>query len=275
MKCNEMAQAQAPAPKCNICKEDTAKVFCYDCRHFLCQSCNSYHYKFPANKRHTVTDSHSVDRSTLMLTLVCEEHELEFNYYCRDCECLICVQCVTSVHKGHSFTDIAEVAATAREDVKNRLVQIKDNIKKLSDLIEDFKTTKQADIQTGTDNFIKEVNQVSQDLIRIIESIAEINVTNASDFLVSEKQQLLYNVAKLEKSHSQYSSIQERYEQILRDKHDVTFFLNQKSLATEFELLDDIYHPEEPKKVEPLKTDVFLDSVNERIESKFDLRCVY
>lgn len=270
-----MAQAQAPAPKCKICKEDTAKFFCHDCRHFLCQSCNSYHNKFPANKRHTVTDSQSVDRSTLMLTLACGDHDLEFAYYCRNCECLICFQCVTSVHKGHSFTDIAEVAATAREDVKSRLVQIKYNIKKLSDLIEDFKTTKQADIQTGTDNFIKEVNQVSQDLIRIIESIAEINVTNASDFLVSEKQQLLYNVAKLEKSHSEYSSIQERYEQILRDKHDVTFFLNQKTLAAEFELLDDISHPEEPKEVEPLKKDIFLDSVNERIESKFDLRWVY
>ncbi|XP_063415975.1 transcription intermediary factor 1-beta-like, partial [Mytilus trossulus] len=262
---------QVAVSKCDICKEDIAKVFCYECHQFLCQSCKSFHEKFPATKRHTITDSHNIDRSTLIHKLVCEHHNIEFTYYCRDCECLICSQCVTSEHTGHTITNIAEVAGKAREDVKKRLKHIKDNVKTLSDLIEDFKTTKQADIETGTDNFIKEVNKVSQDLIRIIESIAKINVTNASDFLVFEKQQLLYNVAKLEKSHSEYSSIQERYEQILRDKHDVTFFLNHKSLAKEFELLDDIYHPEEPKEVEPLKTDVFLDSVNERIESKYDL----
>ncbi|XP_052076006.1 heat shock 70 kDa protein 12A-like [Mytilus californianus] len=263
--------AQAPAPKCNICKEDIAKVFCYECHHFLCQSCNSWHEKFPATKRHTVTDSQCVDRSTLMLTLVCEDHDLEFAYYCRDCECLICVQCVTSVHKGHSFTDIAEVAATARGDVKNRLEQIKDNIKNLSDLIDDFKTTKQTNLQTGTDNFITEINVVSKDLVRIIETETQTNLTDASDFLVQEKKQLLNNVAKLEKSCSEYSSLHERYEQILRDKLDVTFFLNQKSLAKEFESLDDISPPEEPKEIKPLKTDGFVDSVIERIENQFNL----
>ncbi|CAC5406418.1 unnamed protein product [Mytilus coruscus] len=262
--------AQAPAPKCNICKEDIAKVFCYECHHFLCQSCNSWHEKFPATKRHTVTDSQCVDRSTLMLTLVCEDHDLEFAYYCRDCECLICDQCVTSVHKGHSFTDIAEVAATARGDIKNRLEQIKDNIKNLSDLIDDFKTTKQTKLEIGTDNFITEINVVSKDLVRIIETETQTNLTDASDFLVQEKQQLLCNLAKLEKSYSEYYSIHEKLEQILREKHDVSFFLNQISLIKEFESLDDISTPEEPKETKPFKTDSFVDSVIERIASKYN-----
>ncbi|CAG2211203.1 unnamed protein product [Mytilus edulis] len=180
---NEMEQVAVS--KCDTCKKDIAKVFCYECHQFLCQSCKSIHEKFPATKRHTITDSHSIDRSTLIQKLVCEHHNVEFSYYCRDCECLICAQCVTSVHTGHSITNIAEVAGKAREVVKKRLQQIKDNIKSLSDLIEDFKTTKQTDIQTGTDNFIKEVNEVSQDLIRLIESIAEINLTHASDFFLS------------------------------------------------------------------------------------------
>lgn len=270
-----MAQAQAPAPKCNICKEDTAKVFCHDCRHFLCQSCNSYHYKFPANKRHTVTDSHSIDRSTLMLTLVCGEHDLEFAYYCRNCECLICFQCVTSVHKGHTFTDIAKVAATAREDIKNRLEKVKDNVKNLSDLIVDFKTTKQSKLQIGTDNFITDINVVSKDLVRIIETETQTNLTDSSDFLMQEKQQLLYNLAKLEKSYSEYHSIHEKFEQILREKHDVSFFLNQLPLIKEYESLDKISTPEEPKETKPFKTDSFVDSVIGRITSKYNSRFVY
>ncbi|CAC5359629.1 unnamed protein product [Mytilus coruscus] len=266
---------QVAVSKCDICKEDIGKVFCYECNKILCQSCTSVHEKFPATKRHTVTDSHSVDRSSLIHQLVCKHHNLEFAYHCRCCECLICAQCVTSLHMGHSITGIAEVAATARGDVKKRLETIKDSTKNLSDLIEDFKTTKQTKLQTGTDNFIKEVNEVSQDLTRIIESIAEINLTHASDFLVFEKQQLFYNVAKLNKSYSEYSSIQERYERILKDKHDVTFFFNQTSLAKEFDLLDDIPIPEEPKEIEPLKRDVMVDSVINKIESKYSTKLFF
>ncbi|CAC5423532.1 unnamed protein product [Mytilus coruscus] len=251
---------QVTVSKCDICKEDIAKLFCYECHQFLCQSCKSFHEKFPSTKRHSVTDLHNIDRSTLIHKLVCEHHNIEFAFFCRNCECLICAQCVTSVHMGHSNTDISEVAATARGDVKKRLEKIKDSIKHLSDLIEDFKTTKQANLQTGTDKFTKEVNEVSQDLIKIIESVT-----------VVEKQQLLYNVAKLEKAYSEYSSIHERYEQILRDKHDVTFFLNQKFLAEEFELLDDISPPEEPTDMKPLKTDGYDNSVIEQVESEYNL----
>lgn len=274
-----MAQhAQVVAQKCDICKEDISKVFCYECKHFICQSCNSWHGKFPATKRHTVTDSQYVDRSTLMLTLVCEDHKLEFAHYCRDCKCLICTTCVTSVvHKGHSFTDIAEVAETSRGDVKNRLEQIKNNIKTLSGSIEAFKTTKQAKLQTGTENFIKEVTKVSQGLVRIIETVTETHLTDASNFLVHEKQQLLCNLSKLEKSHREYYSLHEKFEQILGQKHDVSFFLKQILLTKEFELLDDIPTPEEheePRDIEPFKQDCFVKSVIEQIESKYNTRYV-
>ncbi|XP_052078354.1 luc7-like protein 3 isoform X19 [Mytilus californianus] len=261
--------AQESATKCDICKGYIGKVFCYGCRHFLCQTCNSWHEKFPATKLHTVTDSHNVDRTTLMLTFVCEDHKLEFCYFCQKCKFLICAQCVTSVHKGHSIRDITEVAAAARGDVQKRLGKIKENIKALSDLIEAFKTKKQTILQNGTDNFIKEVNEMSQDMIKIIESVTESNLTHASGFLILEKQQLLYNLAKLEKSFSEYNSMHERHKLILKEKHDVTFFLKQKSLAKEFELLDDIHLPEEPKEIGPLNRNSFVDSVIDQIRCKY------
>ncbi|CAG2207922.1 unnamed protein product [Mytilus edulis] len=234
--------------------------------------CISWHNKFPANKRHTVTDSHNVDRTTLMLTFVCEDHKLEFCYYCRKCKFLICTQCVTSVHNGHSIRDITEVAATAREDVQKRLGNIKENIETLSDLIDTFKTTKQTRLQTGTDNFIKEVNEMSQDMIRIIELVTENNLTYASDFLILEKQQLLYNLAKLKKSFSEYKSMHERHKVILKEKHDVTFFLKEKSLAKEFELIDAINFPEEPKEIKPFNRNRFVNLVIDKIKCKYGER---
>ncbi|CAC5359628.1 unnamed protein product [Mytilus coruscus] len=244
---------QTAAPKYDICKEVITKVFCYECHHFLCQSCNSWHEKFAATKRHTVTDSHNVGRSTLMLKLV------------------LCAQCVTSGQKGHSITDIAEVVAVARGDVKNLLKQINDNFI-LSDLIEYFKTTRQTKLHICTENFSKEVNEVSQDFINIIETVIELNLTQASGLHALEKQQLLKNLTKLEKSYGEYNSLHESGRQILEEKHDVSFFLLQKSLAREFDLLGDIPIPKEPKGIELLKRDDFVNSIINKMDSKYSLR---
>lgn len=116
---------------------------------------------------------------------------------------------------------------------------------------------------------------MSQDLIRIIESITEINLTHASDFHILEKQQLLFNLAKLEKTYSEYNSLHERCKQILKEKHDVSFFLIQESVANEFELLDDIPTYEEPKEIGALNQDDFVDLVINKIESKYNIRFVY
>lgn len=267
--------AQVSATECDICKEDIGKVFCYECRHFLCKSCNSWHEKFPATKRHTITDSHSVDRSTLMLKLVCTDHNLQFAYYCRDSGCLICAQCVTSLHKGHSITDIVDIAAESREVVKKRLSTIQINIENLENLIEAYKTTKQTKLQTDTDNFIKEINEISQDLTNIIETVTEINLTQVSDCHALEKHLLLYSLAKLEKSYCEYKSLHERCKQLLKEKHDVSFFLIQESLIKEFELLDDIPLLEEPKEITHFKRDDFVDLIVKAMEDRYNRGWVY
>lgn len=266
--------AQVSAPKCDICKKVIANVFCYECRHFLCQSCKSFHEKFPSTKRHTVTDSSKVDRSILILRTVCEDHELEFVYYCQDCDCLICVQCVTSVHHHHSFTGITEVAAIARVDVTNRLVKIKDSIETVSNLIKDFKRKKRHKLQAGTEKFKRSVHEVSQDLVEIMEKVTDMNLSYASDFLELENQKVLYSLTQLENLHSKYNSVLKRHEQILNEKHDVTFFLRQISLTEELELLENISTPAEPNEIECFKRDGFVVSVIERIERKYSLRYV-
>ncbi|CAC5406419.1 unnamed protein product [Mytilus coruscus] len=210
--------AQVSAPKCDICKKVIANVFCYECRHFLCQSCKSFHEKFPATKRHTVTDSSNVDRSILILATVCEDHKLEFVYYCQDCECLICVQCVTSGHQHHSFTGITEVAAVARGDVMNRLVKIKDSVETVSNLIKAFKRMKKYKLEAGTEKFTREVHEVSQDLVKIIEKVTDINLSYATDFLDLEKQKGVIQFDATRKCIQQAADPYQFSEKIIKDK---------------------------------------------------------
>ncbi|CAC5359624.1 unnamed protein product [Mytilus coruscus] len=154
----------------------------------------------------------------------------------------------------------------------NRLVKIKDSIETVSNLIKAYKRMKKYKLEAGTEKCTREVHEVSQDLVKIIEKVTDINLSYASDFLDLEKQKVLYNLTQLENVYSRYNSIHKRHEQILNEKHDVTFFLRQISLAEEFDLLEHISSPDEPKEIERFQRDGFVCSIIELIERKYSLR---
>jgi hypothetical protein len=93
--------AQTSLNKCDICEEAISKVFCYECQHFLCQTCQTWHEKFPSTRRHTVADSSHIDRSAFNTKFICEKHNQEYLHYCQNCTCLTCAICVTSNHRNH------------------------------------------------------------------------------------------------------------------------------------------------------------------------------
>ena len=42
--------------------------------------------------------------------LLCQEHELELNFYCDTCEQLVCRYCTTTDHTGHKHNTVKKMA---------------------------------------------------------------------------------------------------------------------------------------------------------------------
>ncbi|VDI14851.1 Hypothetical predicted protein, partial [Mytilus galloprovincialis] len=207
-------------------------------------------------------------------TLKCESHNLEYVHYCKNCKCLTCSACTTTVHKSHEFTDITEVAASAREDLKQTNRNVKSKLDILSALVDEIENVKMKNLQKEINQFVEEASIISDELLRIIKSVGEQNVNRATDFLTNEQHGMNFELAKLKKIQKDYVSMTKKIDQLVQIEHDMTFYVQQKSLTKDFEETESIPTVADPENIGEFKIDDFIDQVVENIQSKYSVRCL-
>lgn len=265
---HKMAQFQSN--KCKTCEKDNASYFCYECQYFLCEPCRLLHDKFL--KKHTVTESYKIDRSVLSTKLRCGIHDLEYAHYCKYCKCLTCSECTISDHKSHEFTNVSAVAAGIRTDLIQVNSNAKAKLKILSKLIYEIEHVKMKNVKADYDQFVNEARTIERELIRIIESVTEKNVNRASDFLVFEQDKITNETANLKKLKRDCISVTETIEQLIKIKHDMTFYVQHEGLTKHKLDTDSIPKIKEQNKIEEFKPDEFIDHVVESIRAKYCIR---
>ena len=266
--------AQISSNKCDICEEAIGKVFCYECQHFLCQTCQTWHGKFPSTKRHTVADSSHIDRSVFTTKLVCEKHNQEYVHYCQNCTCLTCAICATADHRSHSFTNVSEITSSLRQDVKKKVDDATTQLKQLTGLIDDIRSVQLQQVEDDKEKFTSEVRVLSEGINNIVDCVTDLHITHANDFLVLQQQNLKHDLAKAEKLYKEYSSVVAKFERSLHETHDMTFFVQHKPLRKEYDDLDDIPKPEVPQRLEAFKQEDFTTLVIDTMNEKYDLSLI-
>lgn len=267
--------AQIAARVCNICEENEGKYVCYECSHFLCECCKCLHAKFPANMHHTVTDSVSIDLQTFSFKHKCEKHSLEFLHFCNTCSCLTCNECVTSEHNSHMFRSVGDVAADARETIKENIINVKDKILSLTQLVKKIKFTTLSQTQKDYEQFTYDVNTLSHALKNIVQVVVDVNITHAADFLDLETVHWNQSLAKVETLLQESTFMCTKFENMLTEPHNVTFFINYSELLKEFEACDEIPIFEEPNRMHGLNVKEFIGKIVEMIKSKYSIRYLF
>ncbi|XP_052077857.1 repetitive organellar protein-like [Mytilus californianus] len=263
--------AQIAARVCNICEESEGKYVCYECSHFLCECCKWLHAKFPANRHHTVTDSVSIDLQTFSFNHKCEQHSLEFLHFCSTCSCLTCNECVTSEHNSHVYRSVGDVAADARETIKEKIINVKDKISRLTQLVEEIKFTTMLQIPKDYEQFTHDVTQLSHALKNIVQVVSDVNTNHASDFLALETAHWNQNLATVEKLLQEHTFICTKLENIMTESHNVTFFINCSELLKEVEASEDFPVFEETNRLHGLNVKEFIVKVVEMMKSQYDI----
>ena len=266
--------AQTSSNKCDICEEANSKVFCYECQHFLCQTCQVWHEKFPSTRRHTVADSSHVDKSAFTTKLVCEKHNQEYLHYCQSCASLTCAICVTDDHRNHSFTNVSEKTLSVREDVKKKVDDVTTQLKQLTGRIDDIRSVQLQQVEHDKEKFTSEVKVLSEDIHSIVDFVTDLHITRANDFFVLQQQSLKRGLAKAEKLHKEHSLVATKFERSLHETHDMTFLVQHKPLKKDYDDLDDIPNPEVPKRLEEFKEEEFTTLVVDKMTEKYDLSLI-
>ena len=112
--------------KCNVDDDSgVAVVFCCDCGQFLCDHCKQSHKRKPKKADHKLInlDTEEFEMPTIKhQAIYCARHSSqELNkliYYCKDCDQLVCPNCLLTKHKDHKIVESTDMGDTAREALK-------------------------------------------------------------------------------------------------------------------------------------------------------------
>ena len=112
---------------CDMCIDTSsgnAVSYCLNCSDFLCKSCSEYHKKCRKTVDHKLEPVHGSKSKSLRLTEIphkpanCQLHENEIlKFYCETCSSLVCCDCMTTKHTGHTYNPIERVVDKERADM--------------------------------------------------------------------------------------------------------------------------------------------------------------
>ncbi|XP_063414872.1 E3 ubiquitin-protein ligase TRIM33-like [Mytilus trossulus] len=232
--------AQTSTSKCSLCSVNNGIYFCYECRKALCKPCKIPHDNIPASKNHTVKDLKCVDLTAFQNISNCKAHNTDFSFYCTQCKVMICGKCVTTIHKGHEFSDIDQIAGEVRGEAGRQLVKMKDKLAKSSMIIEKIKKNHLPEIKNEAKCISKEIKLSIKEVHQIIDSKGDVKITEVEDFETLETDQLRMDLANRQHAHYRFSSLHSTLEQLINEHHAFTFLNAYENLKGDFKELQDM-----------------------------------
>ena len=168
--------SQNAAPKCDACKESDAAASCSDCGggFFLCASCIKVHRSLPSTKNHTLRTLKDISMPRTSVASIksfplCQKHPEELlKLYCRDCEVLVCRDCVLVTHKTHDYSFVDDVIDDEKQQLRDITLRELDNI--LIDTGEAIDSVEQmqAKVLSYSDHHAAQLTKTFQDLVDMI-----------------------------------------------------------------------------------------------------------
>ena len=119
---------------------------------------------------------------------------------------------------------------------------------------------------------INEIDSIFHDFKNMVQSKRDIKVTEIEDFESLEKQQIEATIRNIDQVYKTYTRVYSETENLLAEKHDVTFYLCYKTLYNDIKNLDAL--PDEPDKATVPSFDVkcFFKEIVDYVNSKLGER---
>lgn len=236
------------AAHCKLCdKKSDIKWLCVICKDLMCEQCKLKHTKSKLYCNHTIValeevGKHVEQSERIERRAMCELHPKQiFQMFCKDCQVLVCFDCISGPHKNHTFIKISEVLDSKRKELAKHVEESKQKIycftesmksvhknqKEYSDqinkLIGDIKENNKrlkGEIDRITDEIIQQLQKKQKkdqhELKKIEEKISE-NLSNLKEYVKkSDKKLRARNDIGMFKFVSKMKQKLEQYEQFTK-----------------------------------------------------------
>ena len=232
---------------CDLCdKNDRASVLCLDCVAFLCNYCSDYHTHHRDFQSHSVMHLEELKSKKKEVKirkackLLCQEHELEMNFYCDTCEQLVCHYCTTTNHNGHEHNTVKKMAQKYRTVLDKTMEPIGKMIENLAKAQQSITTTCQ-NLHTETDIVDKQIDSYYEKLQERIQQQKEELKKQLHEVCKQKKKTISVQLEEMEYTHAELESVNELSNAVKSGSDQEALFM-KKRLTENIKRLTDCYN---------------------------------
>ena len=182
--------------------------------------------------------------------LLCQEHDMELNFYCGTCEQLVCHYCTTTDHNGqsHEHNTVKKMANKHKTELDDIIKPVEEMIGELSKVYQKVTTTrKEVEMQATKvdkqiDDYYDQLQQLQQQREELKKELHEVST--------QKMKSLLLQLEKMERTQEQLEGMKELTDAI-KDGSDQEVLFMKKQVTEDVKRMSKIYKRSKTEPVEP------------------------
>ena len=258
LKCKLEGEEEA---KCDQCvREDPVEVLCLDCSIFLCNYCYGHHKYSKVYQNHNMMPINELRSKKEGITIkpkskfaLCQEHELELNFYCETCDQLVCQYCIMKDHLKHDHDTVKKMATKHRK----QLDKIKEPVEKMIEglSIARKKVSNMRDkIGTQAVDIDKEIDRYYEELHQRLQQQRDELKKELHEACRQKKKDVTLQLEEMEHTQAQLQSIKE-LNGAMKNGSDQEVLLMKKQVVDDVKRIRDSYNKLDTQPVQSATTE--------------------
>ena len=250
--------------RCELCvREDPAVVLCFDCGVFLCSHCHESHKYSREYQGHSMSQLKELRKEKKDINvrpkakpLLCQEHDMELNFYCGTCEQLVCHYCTTTDHNGHEHNTVKKMADKNRAELDDIIKPVEQMIGELSKANQKVTTTREK-VETQAIKVDQQIDDYYDQLQRRLQQQREELKKELHEVSSQKKKALSLQLEQMEHTQGQLESMKELNNAIKSGSDQEALFM-KKQVTEDVKRMTDGYKKLKTEPVELVETMQFI-----------------
>ena len=234
--------------KCDLCvRGDAVEVLCLDCGAFLCGRCFDNHKYSKEYQNHNMMPLNEVRSKKEGITIkpnsksaLCQEHELELNFYCETCDQLVCHYCIMKDHLKHDHDTVKKMATKHRKELDKIMEPVEKMIEGLSVACKKVSNTRDK-IGAQADDIDKEIDRYYEELHRRLQQQRDELKKELHEACRQKKKEVTLQLEQMEHTQAELESIKE-LNGAMKNGSDQEALLMKKQVVDDVKRISDSYN---------------------------------
>ena len=234
--------------KCDQCtRSDPVQVLCLDCGEFLCNHCFEHHKYSKEYQNHNIMPLNELRSKKEGITIkpkskfaLCQEHELELNFYCETCDQLVCQYCIMKDHLKHDHDTVKMMAIKHRKELDKIMEPVEKMIEGLSVACKKVSNTRDK-IEAQADDIDNEIDRYYEELHQRLQQQRDELKKELHEASRQKKKEVTLQLEQMEHTQAQLESIKE-LKGAMKNGSDQEALLMKKQIVDDVKRISDSYN---------------------------------